>query len=84
MICAKVVAYAGYQVVVVDTASTYPACASGYALVDVASWQGVESSVSLWSLTPAQGAEVAGAILLLWAGAWVIRQLIRALNVDVG
>lgn len=34
------------------------------------------------ALTSTQGAEIGGAVLLVWAGAWVIRQVARALNVD--
>lgn len=34
------------------------------------------------SITPEQGAEIASAILVIWALAYVIRVVIRALNVD--
>lgn len=36
----------------------------------------------IWSLTPVQGAQIAGAILLVWALAWAIRQIARSLSID--
>lgn len=37
---------------------------------------------SPFSLTPEQGAQVGGAVLLVWAVAYVFRVLARVLNVD--
>lgn len=39
-----------------------------------------QQSSELWLMTPEQGAQVAGAILLLWAIAWVFRQFIGMLR----
>lgn len=43
---------------------------------------GLEASSSPWSLTLEQGSQVGGAILAVWALAFVFRMVIRALNVD--
>lgn len=43
---------------------------------------GLEAASSPWSMTPEQGSEIGGAILLVWALAYVFRLLVRALNVD--
>lgn len=40
------------------------------------------TETSMWEITPAQGAEIGGAILLVWAIAWVFRALSRALSTD--
>lgn len=41
-----------------------------------------EMSSELTRLSPTEGAQIAGAILLLWAIAWTIRVIVRTLNVD--
>lgn len=43
---------------------------------------GLEAHSSPWSLTLEQGSQVGGAILAVWALAFVFRVVIRALNVD--
>lgn len=43
---------------------------------------GHEANSSPWALTPEQGSQVGGAILAVWALAFVFRLVIRALNVD--
>lgn len=43
---------------------------------------GQEAASSPWSMTPEQGAEIAGAVLVVWALAYAFRVVIRALNVD--
>lgn len=43
---------------------------------------GQEANASPWSMTPEQGSEIAGAVLVVWALAYVFRVCIRALNVD--
>lgn len=43
---------------------------------------GQEAASSPWLMTPEQGSEIAGAILVVWALAYVFRVCIRALNVD--
>lgn len=43
---------------------------------------GQEANSSPWSLTLEQGSQVGGAILMVWALAFVFRVVIRALNVD--
>lgn len=45
-------------------------------------WQEVETSSPLFQLTPEQGSEIAGAILMVLAIAYVFRLVIRALSVD--
>lgn len=42
----------------------------------------IEAASSPFSMTPEQGAQIAGAILMIWAIAFTFRMLIRALNVD--
>lgn len=37
---------------------------------------------SVLNLSPAEGAQVGGAIVLTWAVAWVFKALVRSLNVD--
>ena len=44
-------------------------------------WRELVSQSSLWGLTPEQGSQIAGAILLVWGIAFVFRLLIRALSV---
>lgn len=56
-----------------------PADTSACGLVLVS---GQEAATSPWSMTPEQGSEIAGAVLLIWALAYVFRVCIRALNVD--
>lgn len=56
-----------------------PAETSGCGLVVVS---GLEAGSSPWALTPEQGSEIGGAVLLVWALAYVFRILIRSLNVD--
>lgn len=41
-----------------------------------------EIGQSPFALTTEQGAQIGGAILVVWAVAWVARVLIRALNID--
>lgn len=41
-----------------------------------------EMSSELTRLSPTEGAQIAGAILLIWAIAWTIRVIVRTLNVD--
>lgn len=44
-----------------------------------------EMSSELTRLSPAEGSQIAGAILLVWAGAWVVRSIAHAINVgDTG
>jgi len=43
---------------------------------------GLEAASSPWSMTPEQGSEIGGAVLLVWALAYVFRVVARALNVD--
>ena len=43
---------------------------------------GLEAASSPWSMTPEQGSEIGGAVLLVWALAYVFRAVARALNVD--
>lgn len=43
---------------------------------------GLEAASSPWSMTPEQGSEIGGAVLLVWGLAYVFRLLVRALNVD--
>lgn len=43
---------------------------------------GIEAAASPWSMTPEQGSQIAGAVLAVWALAFVFRMFIRALNVD--
>jgi hypothetical protein len=38
----------------------------------------------LFQLSPAQGAEIGGAIMLVWALVWGIRMVVRSLNVSEG
>lgn len=40
-----------------------------------------EFSSGLTQISPEQGAQIAGAILLIWAMGWVIRVIARSLNV---
>lgn len=56
-----------------------PADTSACGLVLVS---GLEAASSPWALTPEQGSEIGGAVLLVWALAYVFRVLIRVLNVD--
>jgi len=74
MLCA-VVAPDG-AVYVVDP---QPADTSACGLVLVS---GLEAHSSPWALTLEQGSQVGGAILAVWALAFVFRVVIRALNVD--
>lgn len=74
MLCA-VVAPDG-SVYVVDP---QPADTSACGLVLVS---GLEAASSPWSMTPEQGSEIGGAVLLVWALAYVFRVVARALNVD--
>lgn len=43
---------------------------------------GLEAHASPWALTLEQGSQIGGAILAVWALAFVFRMVIRALNVD--
>lgn len=43
---------------------------------------GLEAHSSPWALTLEQGSQIGGAILAVWALAFVFRMVIRALNVD--
>ena len=56
-----------------------PADTSACGLVLVS---GLEAASSPWSMTPEQGAEIGGAVLLVWAVAYVFRVVARSLNVD--
>jgi hypothetical protein len=40
------------------------------------------TEASMWEITAAQGAQIGGAILLVWAVAWVIRVLSRFLSTE--
>lgn len=40
-----------------------------------------EMSSELTRLSPAEGAQIAGAILLIWAMGWAVRVAVRSLNV---
>lgn len=56
-----------------------PADTSACGLVLVS---GLEAASSPWSMTPEQGSEIGGAVLLVWALAYVFRVVARSLNVD--
>lgn len=56
-----------------------PVDASACGLVIVS---GLEAHSSPWALTFEQGSQIGGAILAVWALAFVFRMVIRALNVD--
>lgn len=66
--------------VIVNT--TPPDQCTGLILLSVSDWQSQQSP--LWQLTPAQGAEIAGAMLLPLAMAWVIRMIARFLTSSDG
>lgn len=74
MLCAAVASDGTVYVVDPQPADTL---ACGLVLVS-----GVEAASSPWSLTLEQGSQVGGAILAVWALAFVFRVVIRALNVD--
>lgn len=38
-----------------------------------------ELSADLFQITPAQGAEIGGSILLIWAIAWAFRMVVRSI-----
>lgn len=63
----------------VYVAHPQPVDTAGCGLVLVS---GQEAASSPWLMTPEQGSEIAGAILVVWALAYVFRVCIRALNVD--
>lgn len=60
-------------------------CNEAYVVVSVGEYQQYKQLLSgelgnnPWSITPEQGALIGGAILLVWAAAWVFRTLIRLL-----
>lgn len=43
-----------------------------------------ETAPDVWQLTPEQGLEIGGAILLVWAIAWGFRMVTRVINLDEG
>lgn len=63
-------------------------CNEAYVVVSVAEYQQYQQLLSgelgnnPWSITAEQGAQIGGAILLVWAAAWVFRALIRLLSTD--
>ena len=63
----------------VYVADPQPADTSACGLVLVS---GLEAASSPWSMTPEQGSEIGGAVLLVWALAYVFRVVARSLNVD--
>lgn len=77
MLCFDTVLVSGRQVVIIM--NPQPADISTCALV--AGTQ-AETVTPLLNMTEADGALVAGAILLLWAVAWVFRSLIRTLTFE--
>lgn len=60
-------------------ADPQPVDTAGCGLVVVS---GIEAAASPFSMTPEQGSQIAGAVLAVWALAFVFRMVIRALNVD--
>lgn len=63
-------------------------CNEAYVVVSVGEYQQYQQLLSgelgnnPWSISPEQGAEIGGAILLVWAIAWVIRALSRLLSTE--
>lgn len=49
---------------------------------EVAALKAQAANPSVLNLSPAEGAQVGGAIVLTWAAAWVFKALVRSLNVD--
>lgn len=69
----------------VDTDGTIYAVQPQPAEVSACSYVLVSGDAALnspFALTPEQGAQVGGAVLLVWAVAYVFRVLARVLNVD--
>lgn len=44
----------------------------------------LQISLAPFDLTVEQGVAISGAILLVWAAGWAIRQILRVLNTDSG
>lgn len=63
-------------------------CNEAYVVVSVAEYQQYQQLLSgelgnnPWSLSPEQAAQIGGAILLVWAIAWVFRALSRILSTE--
>lgn len=62
--------------------SPQPSDVTTCALVVASGYEHGQFSSSPWVLTEAQGAQIGGAILLVWAIAWVFRALSRTLQSD--
>lgn len=60
--------------------TTSPDACTDYILLSASDWQAQQSP--LWQLTPEQGSEIAGAILMVLAIAYVFRLVIRAYDID--
>jgi hypothetical protein len=58
--------------------TTPPESCTAYVIQSQSDW--VATQFPLWSLSPEQGSEIAGAILIVWAIAYAIRQVARALS----
>lgn len=77
MICIETIVIDGRQHVVVASPQPADVTTCGQVLASA-----TEIGQSPFALTTEQGAQIGGAILLVWALAWVVRMLVRALNVD--
>lgn len=62
--------------------TTPPDSCTAFIIQSQSDWLAQQSP--LWQLTPEQGAEIAGAMLLPLAIAWVIRQIARFLSTSDG
>lgn len=62
--------------------SPQPSDVTTCALVVASGYEHGQFSSSPWVLTEAQGAQIGGAILFVWAIAWVFRALSRTLQSD--
>ncbi|AEV26905.1 hypothetical protein ACLSSQ_09155 [Azospira sp. APE16] len=60
--------------------ATQPADLTACSLVVMSGSEFVSAQASPWNLTPEQGSQIGGAILVLWALAWVFRILAGMLN----
>lgn len=49
---------------------------------EIAALKAQAANPSVLNLSPPEGAQVGGAIVLTWAVAWVVKALVRSLNVD--
>lgn len=60
--------------------TTPPDSCTAYIIQSYSDWLAQQSP--LWQLTPEQGSEIAGAILMVLAIAYVFRLVIRAYDID--